>query len=34
MDNGDVYVNIYLELDGVKMFEVFLCDVKFNYIVL
>ena len=34
MDNGDVYVNIYPELDGVKMPEALLRDVKFNHTVL
>lgn len=34
IDNGDVYVNIYPELDGVKMPEALLRDVKFNHTVL
>jgi len=34
IDNGDIYVNIYPELDGVKMPEALLRDVKFNHTVL
>lgn len=34
IDKGQVYVNIYFELDGVKMLKVFFYDIKFNYIVL
>lgn len=34
IDNGEVYVNIYPELDGVKMPEALLHDTKFNHTVM